>query len=99
MFLESTYSAPLLSLMLVSVFVLLGFELNYWEILAWQLDELAVCPGGEGGAAERRYVAVRVTACLKGGDKWCKSGKCVFQIPRFNHVPSFLFQVFFPSGS
>lgn len=93
------YSASLLTLMLVSVFVLLCSELNNWQILEWQLDQLAVRPGSEGDAAEQRYIPVRVMTCLKGGDKWYKSGKCVFQIPRINHFPSFLFQVFFPSGS
>lgn len=99
MFLESMHSAPLLSLVLVSVFVLLCSELNNWQILEWQLDQLAMRPGSEGDAAEQQYIAVRVTACLKGGDKWYKSRKCVFQTPRFNHLLSFLFQVFFPSGS
>lgn len=46
------YSAPLLSLMLVSVFVLLCFKLNNWQILVWQLDQLAVRLGSEGDAAE-----------------------------------------------
>lgn len=91
MFLESMYSAPLLSLMLVSVFVLPCFELNDWQIPEQQLDQLAVHPGSEGDAAEQRYIAARVTGCLKAGDKWYKSGKCVFQIPRFIHFPSFLF--------
>lgn len=45
MVLESTYSAPLPLLMPVSVFVLLCFELNNWQILEWQLDQLAVRPG------------------------------------------------------
>lgn len=85
--------------MLVSLFVLLCFELDNWQILERQLGRLAVLPGSEGDVAERRYISVRVMACLKGGDKWYKSGKCVFQIPRFNSFPSFLFQVFFPSGS
>lgn len=93
------YSASLLTLMLVSLFVLLCFELDNWQILERQLGRLAALPGSEGDVAEQRYISVRVMACLKGGDKWYKSGKCVFQIPRFNSFPSFLFQVFFPSGS
>lgn len=55
--------------------------------------------GSKGDAAEQRCAAVRVMACLKGGDKWYKGGKCVFQTLSLNHFPYFPFQIFCLSGS